>query len=285
MQFNQSQVVDLERWITAVEFLPRASRLFQIHQRAGQQQDNLCGPYWVSILLQAFGNTTLDPSYIAALAGSVLPIGDDPTLWVPPGGQSRQDYAVTLPTCALAESGTAVPGLRVATQQASSERYTLVPLVPSSIQWTAPHVDRVLALCQAHPDWEAVPLCNIRTGHFWGSRLPLAAAIAYLQGMPIQPPPADWNVGHFVTLAGVVRGDVHSLIVVRDTYPILGWDGYHLQPAGAIAAALNRDDGVQGGILLFVATIHQSSLEKTFKEQGFVIADWDNGTPWKNTSP
>lgn len=267
---------DVFEWI---EWLPGAQQLLEPHRLAGQQPDNLCGPYWVSVLLKGFGGNTIDPARLGQLAGSQLPIGDDPSLWVPPGANSRQDYAIALPTCSPSLAGTSVPGLIAATLAASSQSYTLVPI---KLTWTGATVEAVLRLCQANAHWQAVPLCNVQTGCFWGSRLPLAHAIAYLTGASIQPPSADWSVGHFVTLAGRVRGAARSLVIVRDTYPSMGWDGYHLQPSEVVANALNRDDGSEGGIALFVATQYQFEVEHQCQQSGWAIAPWDNGTPDKS---
>ena len=146
----------------------------------------------------------------------------------------------------------------------------------------------MLTLCEDFPNSQATPICNLQTGVLWGSHLALADAIAYLKGESIDPPEADWNVGHYLTIAGTVRGPASSrstetarmLVIVRDTYPTLGWDGYHLQPAEVVANALKRDDGAEGGVLLFVAARNQIEIEEEAKARGFDIAVWDNGTPW-----
>ena len=36
-----------------------------------------------------------------------------------------------------------------------------------------------------------------------------------------------------------------ALVIVRDTYRQLGWGGYHLQPAGAVAAALESGSRIK----------------------------------------
>src|SRR5262249_5622076 len=107
----------------------------------------------------------------------------------------------------------------------------------------------VLRLVDGAPDGVRL-IANVRTGPLWGSRPPLAAVVAHLDGRAGPDPPApDWDVGHFVELAHVVRGRVGSFVVVHDTYPSLGWDGHHLQPPQALAQALIRDDGRGGGVL------------------------------------
>lgn len=262
----------------SVNFLPGALPLAKAHQQAGQQQDNMCGPYWVSMLLRLYAGVELDPTQIGKLAGSMLPIGDDPTAWVPPGSTSRQDYSLPLPTCSPELGGTAAAGLVQATLDASDGTHTLLPL---QTRWTAERLETMMQICQRHDHWQAVPLANVLTGHFWGSRLGLEQAIAYLHGQPIDSPVADWAVGHFVSLAGIIQGPGNALVIVRDTYPALGWDGYHLQPPEAIAAALNRDGSTsQGGILLFIAAADQPDAEAIFSKEGFTLAPWDNGTPY-----
>lgn len=210
------------------------------------------------------------------MAGSVLPIGD-PASWLPPGASSRQEYRLALPqTQQVKKAGTAVTGLIDAVSNATERRYVLVPLHTT---WSSERVEALIALCWEHPSWEAIPLCNLRTGHLWGSRLLLSDVMAYLNGKEITIPAADWDTGHFLTLAGKVEGQARSLILVRDTYPCMGWDGYYLQSADAIAKALNRNDGHEGGILLFVAAENKAEVERQAQERGFTIRDWDNGTP------
>lgn len=125
-------------------------------------------------------------------------------------------------------------------------------------------------------------MCNLRTGRLWGSRQALGNVVAYLEGKDITVPAADWDVGHFLTLAGKVEGQARSLVLVRDTYPIFGWDGYYLQSADAIAAALNRDDGYQGGIMLFTAAKNKVEVERLAKQRGFHVDIWDNCTERAN---
>ena len=77
---------------------------------------------------------------------------------------------------------------------------------------------------------------------------------------------------------GVTGVDVMQLALLAST-SIFGWDGYHLQPQDAIASALRRDDGKEGGVFLFVAAENQAEVEQQAREQSFDIASWDNGTP------
>jgi hypothetical protein len=261
----------------SVHLLPGLSDLAKERQLAGQQQDNLCGPYWASILLKSQG-FSISPEQIARSAGSVLPVGDAST-WLPRGAMSRQEYGLALPkTDRLQDAGTSAQGLIDAVSEHSQGAYCLVPL---QADWSAKRVAAILNFCQTHTSL-LIPLCNIRTHHLWGTQLSVSDAIAYLKGDPIAAPPADWNVGHFLSLAGIVKGAARSLVLVCDTYPTFGWQGYHLQSLEAIAQALNRGDGCGGGILLFAASPDQMQIEQQAREQGFLVSVWDNGSPSKN---
>ncbi|HEY9642669.1 MAG TPA: hypothetical protein V6C57_19435 [Coleofasciculaceae cyanobacterium] len=261
-------------WV--IQLLSGVERIAPEHQLAGQQPDNLCGPYWVATLLRSHGFPNLTPEQVAQSANSVLPIGD-PATWLPQGVPSRQDYSLALPeTADLRAAGTSVQGLAAAVEGLSNYAYTVVPL---RAEWTPDRLEALLQLCHNHPGWNAVPLCNLSTRPLWGSRLAVSQAIAYLSGEPITPPPPDWSVGHFLALAGTVTGKERSLLIACDTYPQFGWQGYHLQSAEALAQALNRGDGTEGGILLFVASGDREQVVQQAKLAGFTIELWDNGSP------
>lgn len=119
-----------------------------------------------------------------------------------------------------------------------------------------------------------------RTGRLWGTHLPLPDAADHLAGRDMEPPPPEWDVGHFSSVAGVVRGPARSLLLFRDTYPSFGWGGHHLQPADVIGAALQRGDARERGCLLFLAAGDVPEAERELKEEGFDIGAWDNGTPY-----
>ena len=259
-----------------VSLLPGALRVAGEHRRAGQQQDDLCACHWAAILLRADG-WDVDAEAVALAAGALLP-GGDPAASIPPGAVSRRDYRAELPVAERPEaSGTSVAGLIEAVALLSEGRVVLVPLRTT---WTVERVRDVLDLCRANPVWQAVPVANVRTGPFWGSRLPLADALAWLSGEEVEPPPPDWDVGHFVAIAGTWEGPARSFVIVRDSYPAFGWDAHHVQPPEAVAAALARGDGREGGVALYVASDVQADVERAAKDAGFEIAAWDNGTPW-----
>ena len=256
----------------AVQLLPGFLPIAQAHRQAGQQPDNLCAPYWGSILLRSQGFDTT-PEAIAKLAGTVLPVGD-PVTWLPTGAASKQGYSLPLPTTScLSNAGTSAQGLIAAVAQLTAESFCLLPL---QAHWTADRLSDLLQLCQT---WQAVPLCNLSTSPLWGASLAVSDAIAYLNGETIAPPDPDWNVGHFLTVAGTVQGTAQTLLLVCDTYPHFGWQGYHLQPAEAIAQALNRDDGTGGGVLLLIRNQDQAEISQQAEAIGLAIEVWNNGSP------
>ncbi|MEM9120709.1 MAG: hypothetical protein AAGD09_22920 [Cyanobacteria bacterium P01_F01_bin.56] len=259
--------------------LPHVEALLRCHEKAGQQPDNLCGPYWVALLLQAYAQLPVSAIAMALAASTILPSQGDPESWLPPGATSRLgDGYERIPTVAdLAVCGTAIRGLMRATEQLSQGRFCLLPL--QSEDWAAGAIS-LFHLCQTHPEWQAVPLLNVHTGYFWGSQLTPLQLLAYLQTGQLTPPPADWSVGHFALLVGQLQGDRHALYAVLDTYPHLGWQGLHLQPPDALANALQRPDlPTQGGMALFVATAVRSRVTASLKQAKFRLEPWDNGTP------
>lgn len=275
---------------TRLEFvlLPGAERVVPFHRAAGQQPDNLCGPYWISTLLLAAGVDRtppggLSPEMAARSARTLVPAEGDPRSWVPRGETPRPDYRLPIPsTSDPSTSGTSVDGMIAAVEELSAGTHRFLPL--SGVRaggFDAAAVESLVELLLARPSWEAVPVLNVRTRPLWGTRLRLADALAYLAGEEIAPPEAEWDVGHFLTIAGILRGARRSLLVLRDTYPSFGWDGHHLQPPEAVAAALRRDDGRSGGCLLFVRSSDVAEAERDLRQRGFDVNPWDNGTPYE----
>ncbi|MEM8545946.1 MAG: hypothetical protein AAGF66_18370, partial [Cyanobacteria bacterium P01_H01_bin.119] len=235
--------------------------------------------YWVALLLQAYGDRAVSAIDVALAASTLLPSQGNPKDWLPPGATSREgDGYDRIPTVSdLAVCGTSISGLIQATEQLSQGRFCLLPLQTSD--WAA-GVAALVNLCQRYPEWQAVPLLNLYTSYCWGSQLTLQQLLAYLQGRPISPPPADWSVGHFALLIGQLQGDRHSLYAVLDTYPHFGWQGLHLQPIEALAPSLQRPDfPTAGGIALFIRAEERSQITALVEKAGFCLQPWNNGTP------
>jgi hypothetical protein len=212
-----------------------------------------------------FEGELLDQDLVALHAGTTLPASavDE----VPPGAFSRRDYRYELPCVEGDQAGTSAPGLAAAIEKLSGGLLVCVPL---SGHWTAASVQGLMAL-------DARLLANLRTGWLWGSRPPQEALLAALDGVGVaDAPPSDWDVGHFVELVTLMRGRRGSLVLVRDSYPSLGWGGVHLQPPAAIAAALTRGDGREGGVLAVVGPEAAAGVKGLASELGLKTQMWAN---------
>jgi hypothetical protein len=243
---------------------------------AAQQKDNLCGPFWAARFLRDAGFDTwdgarVDEDLLALRAGTLLPDAP-PDASVPRGAASKADYAVELPVVPADAAGTAAGALAGAIEAVSGGALRCVPLRGP---WLAERVEHVV---ERGRGLGARLLANLRTGRLWGSRPPVETLLAELTGRSAPAPPADWDVGHFCELGLVVRGPAGSLVVVRDSYPSLGWSGTHLQPPRVVAEALVRDDGRDGGVLAVVPADGAGAVETLGRALGLEVAVWDNGT-------
>jgi hypothetical protein len=238
-----------------------------------QQKDNLCGPFWATRILRDAGIETwegeeLDEDLVALRAGTRLPVPDDGS--VPPGADSRAGYRFELPRAEAALSGTAAGALADAIETASLGALRCLPLRGA---WNEQRVSELVDGARG-----ARLLANVRTGALWASRPPLDALLAELRGDPVEAPPADWDVGHFCELELLIRGPGGALVLVGDSYPTFGWGGRHLQPPRAIAAALLRGDGREGGVLAVVPPERAGAVEALARDLGLDVGIWDNGT-------
>jgi uncharacterized protein DUF6885 len=242
-----------------------------------QQRDYLCGPFHAARVLRDAGvaewdGEAVDQDLIASRAGTILPAAEEGPA-VPPGARSLRGYRHDLARGEAAGSGTAADALAEAIEAAGSGSLRCLGLRGA---WTAERVER---LVDAAPSHGARLLANLRTGPLWAGRPPLAALLAALDGDPVaDPPAADWDVGHFVELAWLVRGPGGALVLVVDSYPELGWDGHHLQPPAALAAALERGDGHEGGVLAVMPAARAAAARDLARELGLEIGFWENGT-------
>ena len=255
----------------AVNSVPDRRLLAQLHAAERQQMDNLCGCFWASLALRAAGFDA-DQEAVALAAGAILP-GGDPQTHVAPGATPRNDYRVELPLAADPDTaGTAAPALAAAVRRISGGSLEAIEVEGP---WTAETVPALLDL--AGP--AAVLIANLRTGLLWGSHPDPGVVLDHLAGGDPDPPPADWDVGHFVELATLVRGPAGALVVVRDTYQELGLAGHHVQPPDRVAAALRRDDGRGGGVIAICAGAAAGDLRERLRGAGLELGGWDNGTP------
>ncbi len=79
-------------------------------------------------------------------------------------------------------------------------------------------------------------------------------------------------------VVGRVAGPAGNLYAIADTYPALGDRGVHLQPAERLAAALERRDMPEGGMLVVVSADDAERTREAIAGLGLREAIWDNGT-------
>jgi hypothetical protein len=236
-----------------------------------QQKDHLCGPFHAARILREIGVTDadgepLDQDLVALRAGTTLP-RDFADGGVPNGAASWSDYRYGLARVDRDDAGTSARGLASAIEELSNGRLVCVPI---SGYWTVANVEAVMAL-------EARLIANLRTGRLWGAGAPQEPLLAVLDGAAVPDPPSpDWDVGHFVELVQLLRGRRGSLVLIRDSYPSLGWRGLHLQPPAVVAQALLRGDGRQGGVLGVVEPQAAAAVRKRAPELGLNTEMWEN---------
>ena len=251
-------------------------RTMAVAQLGAQQKDNLCGPFWAArVLVEAgfpsWGGEPVDQDLIAHRAGTTLP-GVTAEPCVPPGASSLTDYRYRLPVATEDESGTSVSGLMAAIEAASGGCLHCVPIRGS---WSAVGIER---LVEEAVRLEVRLIANLRTGRLWGSHATNDAILAELDGKNVEGPAADWDVGHFVELETLVRGLHRSLVVVHDSYPTLGRQGRHLQPPRAVAAALERGDGREGGVIAVTTQVTADTFAAFAADLGLEVGLWNNGS-------
>ena len=244
-----------------------------LHERAMPQKDQLCGAFWGALTLSAAGYVASQEE-VALRAGTTLAEGD-PAGWLPPGASPRTDYEATIPVALDAAcAGTSATGVARSIEELSGGKLAVVPVAGP---WTPSTVVSLIEVVAA-ATLECTLVANLRTGKLWGSRPPVRLLLDSLLGRPVEAPAPDWDCGHFVTIAACMSAAGGALVTLRDTYPQLGWGGYHLQPAGAVAAALERGDGSEGGVLCVCAASAAEVLAGRLEEQGFELRPWDNGS-------
>jgi hypothetical protein len=256
-----------------------ASALASLHAEALPQKDEFCGPFFGALALRAFGIDDVDgePADQDLVAREALTTRwhGDPYASLPPGEQPRVDYRLALPNASDAGgAGTNAPQLGRAIERVAGGRLAVVPVAGP---WTDASVVTLLESVHAQAP-ETILIANVRTGRFWRSKTDPALLFAVLAGERVEGLPSEWDAGHFVSLAFLLRGPAGCLVGVRDTYRSLGWNGTHLQPASAVAAALERGDGRGGGVLCVCRAAVAPTLRERLEQAAFTLAEWDNGS-------
>ncbi len=247
--------------------------LARLHERGIPQKDQLCGPFWASLILTA-ANCEASQEEAALHAGTTLAEGD-PASWLPPGASPRTDYAAGIPLSRdEATSGTSSSALARSIEDLSKNELAVVPVAGP---WTADSVADLVEIAAKASGCTLI--ANLRTGRLWGSRPPAKLLLDHLLGVSVEAPSQDWDCGHFLTIAASLSGPGGAFLVLRDTYAQLGWGGYHLQPPDAVAAALERGDESEGGMLCVCVASGSVDLTERLKRAGFESRHWNNGTP------
>ena len=73
-----------------LNLFPYLEPLLSVHQNNNQQPDNLCGPYWIALLLNAYGGLNVTAVDVAIAASTILPSHGNPSDWIPPNASSLQ---------------------------------------------------------------------------------------------------------------------------------------------------------------------------------------------------
>ena len=260
--------------IGSVTVVPGAHDLARLHAEEMPQKDQLCGAFWGALALTAAGHPA-DQDEVALRASTTLAEGD-PAEWLPPGASPRTDYRLSLPAAPdEASSGTSAPALARSIGELSGGALAVVPVAGP---WSADTLPFLVEISAAVAP-ECTLVANLRTGRLWGSKPPARHLLDHLLGLPVEAPAPDWDCGHFLAIVASLSGPGGALVALRDPYAELGWGGYHLQPAVAVAAALERGDGHEGGVLCVLESSGAEALASRLEEAGFELRHWDNGTP------
>lgn len=253
-----------------------ARRVLASQARERQQKDEFCGPFWVVAAVAALTGRVLTQDDAAVAAGTLLTAGGGRAEDLPPGAASRADYLRQIPTTEDTQlAGTSPQGIARAISELSGSEVTAVPLCG---QWTASMLNALAGLVLDGDD--AVAILNVATRYLWHSHPGLPDVLGYLDGADVRPAASEWRVGHYVAITGSLTGSQRQLLLCADTYPSLGTQGVHVQPAERLAAALNRDGAeTSGGVIVAVAADRAAGIQEWAANQGLAFGYWDNGAP------
>jgi hypothetical protein len=263
-----------------LDVLSGTRALLGAHRDERPQRDDLCGAFCGSLALRAAGiqrhdGEPIDQDAVAQAAGTLVSAQPDPR-HLPAGEAGRRDYRLSLPLIEDATlSGTAAAGVVAAIERLSVGELAALPF---SGEWSR---DSLGGLFDALSSLErpTTLVANVATRELWGAGASALALLEYLsQGRDDGPAP-DWDVGHFVCVAARAAGPGGSLYIVVDTYPALGREGIHAQPAERMARALRRPGMASGGAIAVVAAADAAQVRTRAAALGLREGAWDNGTP------
>lgn len=267
----------------ALQLIPGAAEVHEVRDDVENQRDNLCGCFWAWVALRAFDHSTLpDEEPVAMAAGCVVPDGPTrPEFSLPWGGTgvtASWPYREPLPTSDDDDAvGTSAHGVARAVELLSDGRVVAVPL--RAQRWTAGLVTDLVSRLVAFGR-PVLPVANVATKPFIGSTVSSAAVMQHLlTGAGLPTVAADWDVGHFCSIAGVLKGPAAELVVIRDTYRAMGWRGHHVQTYQSLADALDRGGTGAGGVLVLCHRPAAPDVLLAVDGLGLVDELWDNGSP------
>jgi hypothetical protein len=266
--------------------LAGARTLLRAHARELPQRDDQCGAFCGALALEAAGlrsdddGEPLDQDAVAQAAGTVVSrIADRAAL--PAGESGRRDYRIAP---ALIDdpslSGTNCVGVVRALKRLSGARLTPIPLQGP---WSPATLDGLFELV-AELERPVTLIANVATRELWGAGARLDQLLDYLLDGADDAPPPDWDVGHFVCVAGRTTGPGGSLYCVLDTYPSLGRGGVHLQPRERLVRALQRPGMAPGGMIVVVADADATEVRSGAQPLGLLECVWDNGSVTAETA-
>lgn len=237
-----------------VRWFPGADRVLPALAAALSQPDDLCGPFATRAALHAVLPADAVPSLtdLALAAGTAVWPHDVPE-WRPRGAAFDRTGWERLPVAAdPGSSGTDAGPLADGVRCVTGDTVDAVP-VHRAGPWSGGDLVALLsALLEAAEPIGVV--ANVHTGPLAADRAP------------------EWQVGHFVVLAGLAPGGV----LVADSYETLDDGGLprgcRVVGVDALAAALSVPPG--RGLLLLTEAEGRARLERLLTGSGHTVALW-----------
>jgi hypothetical protein len=260
--------------------------LLHAHRRERPQRDDLCGAFCGSLALQAaaierHAGDPIDQDSVAQAAGTLVSRQRDPR-HLPGGEAGRRDYRLGLPLIEDATlSGTAPAGVVSAIERLSDGALAAVPY---SGEWSLRSLGGLFDVL-AGLTRPATLVANVATRELWGGAASALALLDFLAQGRDEGPGPDWDVGHFVCVAARVTGPRGALYVAVDTYPAIGREGIHAQPAERMVRALVRPGMAAGGAIAVVAAVDAAHVRASAAALGLHEGAWYNGTPEPELAP
>src|SRR5579875_2196789 len=250
------------------DLLPTARRMLRIREAAMPQKDYFCGPFCAALSVEVITGLPVGQDATAQAAGTLLLSGPPRPSDRAPGHGPRRDYAFDPALC-----GTSAAGVCRSIDTLSAGRATALAIRGP---W---HAESLRALLESAMTAEALLILNPATRHWWGTHPGPTTVLDDLDGEDVEPPASDWDVGHFVCVAGRISGRRRELCLIADTYPSLGWGGLYPQPYDRVADGLARPGmPASGGAIIVAEPTVAGELGSRLASAGLDLGLWDNGS-------